>query len=43
MTGTDLVVVLPGIMGSTLRRADGKLVWAPSTGAALRVVIGTTV
>ncbi|MGH9217498.1 MAG: esterase/lipase family protein [Acidimicrobiales bacterium] len=39
MTGTDLVVVLPGIMGSTLRRADGKLVWAPSAGAALRAIV----
>jgi pimeloyl-ACP methyl ester carboxylesterase len=34
---TDLVVVLPGIMGSTLSR-DGRLVWAPSAGAALRAV-----
>lgn len=34
---TDLVVVLPGIMGSTLR-ADGKLVWAPSAGAVLRAI-----
>ena len=34
---TDLVVVLPGIMGSTLRK-DDKLVWAPSAGAALRAV-----
>lgn len=38
MTGTDLVVVLPGIMGSTLRRADGDMVWAPSAGAALRAI-----
>ncbi len=37
MTGTDLVVVLPGIMGSTLRK-DDQLVWAPSAGAALRAV-----
>ena len=29
---TDLVVVLPGILGSTLRR-DGRLVWAPSAGS----------
>lgn len=41
MTTTDLVVVLPGIMGSTLGRTDrGRpahqdLVWAPSMGAAL--------
>jgi pimeloyl-ACP methyl ester carboxylesterase len=33
----DFVVVLPGIMGSTLSR-DGGLVWAPSAGAALRAV-----
>ena len=33
----DFVVVLPGIMGSTLSR-DGVLVWAPSAGAALRAV-----
>ena len=31
MAPTDLVVVLPGIMGSTLRQ-DGHLVWAPSAG-----------
>ena len=34
---TDLVVVLPGILGSTLRR-DGRLVWAPSAGSALRAI-----
>jgi hypothetical protein len=34
----DVVVVLPGIMGSTLRK-DGRLVWAPSAGAAVRAVI----
>jgi pimeloyl-ACP methyl ester carboxylesterase len=33
----DLVVFLPGIMGSTLSR-DGVLVWGPSAGAALRAV-----
>jgi pimeloyl-ACP methyl ester carboxylesterase len=33
----DLVVVLPGILGSTLRR-DGHLVWAPSAGSALRAI-----
>jgi pimeloyl-ACP methyl ester carboxylesterase len=33
----DLVVVLPGILGSTLRR-DGKLVWAPSAGSVLRAI-----
>ncbi|WP_144120977.1 lipase/acyltransferase domain-containing protein [Catellatospora sichuanensis] len=37
MTPTDLVVVLPGILGSTLRH-DGKLVWAPSAGSALRAI-----
>ena len=34
---TDLVVVLPGILGSTLRQ-DGRLVWAPSAGSALRAI-----
>ncbi len=33
----DLVVVLPGIMGSTLAGRDG-LVWAPSAGAVLRAI-----
>ena len=33
----DVVVVLPGILGSTLVRA-GRLVWAPSAGAALRAI-----
>lgn len=37
MPPTDLVVVLPGILGSTLRQ-DGHLVWAPSAGAALRAI-----
>lgn len=37
MPPTDLVVVLPGIMGSTLRSSDG-LVWAPSAGSVLRAV-----
>ena len=35
---TDLIVVVPGIMGSTLHR-DGKPIWEPSRGnivAALR-------
>jgi pimeloyl-ACP methyl ester carboxylesterase len=36
-TPTDLVVVLPGILGSTLRR-EGHLVWAPSAGSALRAI-----
>lgn len=34
---TDLVVLLPGIMGSTLARS-GRLVWAPSAGAILRAI-----
>src|SRR5690348_3090562 len=38
MASTDLVVVLPGIMGSTLEDEDGRLVWAPSAGAALRAI-----
>jgi hypothetical protein len=38
MASTDLVVVLPGIMGSTLKDKDGHLVWAPSAGAALRAI-----
>ena len=33
----DVVVVLPGIMGSTLAK-DGKLVWAPSAGSVLRAI-----
>ena len=33
----DLVVVLPGILGSTLRQ-DGHLVWAPSGGSVLRAI-----
>jgi pimeloyl-ACP methyl ester carboxylesterase len=36
-TADDLVVVLPGILGSTLRR-DGRLVWAPSAGSVLRAI-----
>jgi pimeloyl-ACP methyl ester carboxylesterase len=34
----DVVVVLPGILGSTLADKTGKLVWAPSAGAALRAI-----
>lgn len=34
---TDLVVVLPGIMGSTLQR-DGQLVWAPSGRATIQAI-----
>lgn len=34
----DMVVVLPGIMGSTLAKKDGSLVWAPSAGAVLRAI-----
>jgi len=37
MTSTDLVVVLPGIMGSQLRK-DGRLIWGPSAGAAVRAI-----
>ena len=33
----DLVVVLPGILGSTLAK-DGKLVWAPSVGPVMRAI-----
>ncbi len=33
----DVIVVLPGILGSTLAQ-DGRLVWAPSAGAALRAI-----
>ena len=33
----DLVVVLPGILGSTLAK-HGKLVWAPSAGSVLRAI-----
>lgn len=33
----DLVVILPGIMGSTLAKR-GKLVWAPSAGAVLKAI-----
>jgi pimeloyl-ACP methyl ester carboxylesterase len=35
---TDLVVVLPGILGSTLLDAEGREIWAPSAGAVLRAV-----
>ena len=38
MTSTDLVVVLPGIMGSTLADRAGRTVWASSAGAALRMI-----
>lgn len=34
---SDLVVLLPGILGSTLSQ-DGKLVWSPSAGAALQAI-----
>jgi hypothetical protein len=34
----DLVVVLPGIMGSTLAK-DGKPIWAPSVGSVLRAIV----
>lgn len=35
---TDLVVILPGIMGSTLSNRKGRMVWAPSAGSVLRAV-----
>src|SRR6476660_10549957 len=35
---TDLVVVLPGIMGSTMADATGRLVWAPSAGSVVRAI-----
>src|SRR5260370_966496 len=35
MPPTDVVVVMPGILGSTLGQ-DGHLVWAPSAGSVLR-------
>jgi pimeloyl-ACP methyl ester carboxylesterase len=34
----DLIVVLPGIMGSTLAR-DDNLVWAPSAGAVVTAIL----
>jgi pimeloyl-ACP methyl ester carboxylesterase len=34
---TDVVVVLPGILGSTLEK-DGKPVWAPSLGAVAEMI-----
>ncbi len=34
----DVVVVLPGILGSTLADKKGKLVWSPSAGEALRAI-----
>jgi Lecithin:cholesterol acyltransferase len=34
----DVIVLLPGITGSVLRK-DGKDVWAPSAGAALRALL----
>jgi pimeloyl-ACP methyl ester carboxylesterase len=37
MPATDLVVVLPGIMGSTLRRGN-RVVWGPSAGATLHAI-----
>lgn len=44
MPATDLVVVLPGIMGSTLTQ-NGKPVWAPSAGSVLRAIrtFGTSI
>jgi hypothetical protein len=46
MTDTDLVVVLPGIMGSTLgvrttdREPRDNLVWAPTAGAVWKNLTG---
>ncbi len=37
MSPVDVVVVLPGILGSTLRK-DGHPTWEPSAGAALRAI-----
>jgi pimeloyl-ACP methyl ester carboxylesterase len=37
MPPVDVVVVLPGILGSTLRK-DGHPAWEPSAGAALRAI-----
>jgi pimeloyl-ACP methyl ester carboxylesterase len=37
MTNTDLVAVLPGITGSTLKH-NGKPVWDPSAGAIVRAI-----
>lgn len=37
VVGRDIVVVIPGILGSTLRK-DGELVWAPSAGAVTRAI-----
>jgi hypothetical protein len=34
----DVVVVLPGILGSTLDDKQGRLVWSPSAGAAVRAI-----
>ena len=34
----DVAVVVPGILGSTLAASNGRLVWAPSAGAALRAI-----
>src|SRR5690348_6783236 len=33
----DIIVLLPGILGSVLQR-DGKDVWAPTPGAAVRAL-----
>jgi pimeloyl-ACP methyl ester carboxylesterase len=38
VTNTDVVVVLPGIMGSTLAERDGNPVWAPSARTILRAI-----
>jgi pimeloyl-ACP methyl ester carboxylesterase len=36
---SDVIVVLPGIMGSTLAK-NGKMVWAPTPGAIIRGIRG---
>lgn len=35
----DVVVVLPGVMGSTLRDKDGKEVWGTSVGSLVKAVL----
>jgi hypothetical protein len=34
----DVVILLPGITGSVLARADGREVWSPSAGAVWRAL-----
>src|SRR5215510_2551314 len=35
----DLVVILPGILGSVLASKTGKEIWSPSAGAVLRALV----